>query len=41
MKTASFAELTWEDFKEWAGSRAVARGKSYRSAAEGLQPTSA
>ena len=33
----SFAELTWEDLKEWAGSRVVARGKSYRSAVEDLR----
>jgi uncharacterized Zn finger protein len=35
----TFAELTWEDLKEWAGSRVVARGKSYRSAIEDLTLT--
>lgn len=35
----AFADLTWEDLKEWAGSRVVARGKSYRSAVEDLRLT--
>jgi len=35
----TFAELTWEDLKEWAGSRVVARGKSYRSAVKDLRLT--
>lgn len=35
----TFAELTWEDLKEWAGSRVVTRGKSYRSAVEDLRLT--
>lgn len=35
----TFADLTWEDLKEWAGSRVVARGKSYRSAVEDLRLT--
>ncbi len=35
----TFAELTWEDLKEWAGSRVVARGKSYRHAVEDLRLT--
>lgn len=34
-----FADLTWEDLKEWAGSKVVARGKSYRSAVEDLRVT--
>jgi uncharacterized Zn finger protein len=33
----TFADLTWEDLKEWAGSRVVARGKSYRRAVEDLR----
>lgn len=35
----TFADLTWEDLKEWAGSRVVTRGKSYRSAVEDLRLT--
>lgn len=35
----TFANLTWEDLKEWAGSRVVTRGKSYRSAVEDLRLT--
>lgn len=35
----SFADLTWDDLKEWAGSRVVARGKSYRRAVEDLRTT--
>lgn len=33
----TFADLTWEDLKEWAGSKVVARGKSYRRAVEDLR----
>ncbi len=28
----TFADLTWEDLKEWAGTRVVGRGESYRRA---------
>ena len=35
----TFAELTWEDLKEWAGPKVVARGKSYRRAVEDLRVT--
>ena len=35
----SFDDLTWEDLKEWAGSRVVTRGKSYRRAVEDLRKT--
>jgi uncharacterized Zn finger protein len=35
----TFTDLTWEDLREWAGSRVVARGKSYRSAVEDLRLT--
>jgi uncharacterized Zn finger protein len=35
----TFDDLTWEDLKEWAGSRVVARGKSYRRAVEDLRVT--
>lgn len=35
----TFTDLTWEDLKEWAGSRVVGRGKSYRSAVEDLRLT--
>ena len=38
-KNTAFAALTWKDLKEWAGSRAVARGKSCRSAVEDLRQT--
>lgn len=31
-----FDDLTWEDLKEWAGSRVVARGKGYRRSVEDL-----
>ncbi len=36
----TFADLTWEDLKKWAGARVVGRGKSYRSAVEDLRLTS-
>ncbi len=35
----TFADLTWEDLKEWAGSKVVGRGKSYRHAVEDLRRT--
>ena len=35
----TFADLTWEDLKEWAGARVVTRGKSYRRAVEDLRAT--
>lgn len=35
----TFADLTWEDLKKWAGAKVVARGKSYRSAVEDLRVT--
>ncbi|MFO7535219.1 MAG: SWIM zinc finger family protein [Kiritimatiellia bacterium] len=35
----AFSELTWEDLSEWAGSKVVARGKSYRTAVEDLRTT--
>lgn len=31
-----FDDLTWEDLKEWAGSRVVSRGKGYRHSVEDL-----
>ena len=36
----TFADLTWEDLKEWAGQRVVTRGKGYRRAVEDLRVTS-
>lgn len=36
---ASFEDLTWEDLTAWAGSRVVARGKSYRGNVEDLSVT--
>lgn len=41
MKRAAmtFSKLTWEDLTEWAGSKVVARGKSYRSDVEDLRVT--
>ena len=35
----TFAELTWDDLNEWAGSRVVTRGKGYRRAVEDLRLT--
>lgn len=35
----TFSELTWEDLTEWAGSKVVARGKSYRNRVEDLRMT--
>jgi uncharacterized Zn finger protein len=35
----TFADLTWEDLKEWAGDRVVGRGRSYRRAVEDLRLT--
>lgn len=35
----NLTDLTWEDLKEWAGSRVVTRGKSYRRAVEDLRLT--
>lgn len=35
----TFADLTWEDLKDWAGDRVVGRGKSYRSKVEDLRVT--
>lgn len=35
----TFAELSWEDLTDWAGSRVVTRGKSYRSHVEDLRVT--
>ena len=26
-----YADLTWQDLEEWAGSRIVSRGKSYKN----------
>lgn len=34
-----FTDLTWHDLDEWAGSRVVGRGKSYRRAVEDLRTT--
>lgn len=36
---AIFEDLTWEDLTAWAGSRVVARGKSYRGNVEELSVT--
>lgn len=36
----TFADLTWEDLKEWAGSKVVTRGKGYRRAVDDLRLTS-
>lgn len=35
----NFADLTWEDLKEWAGDRVVGRGKSYKRQVEDLRVT--
>jgi len=35
----TFTDLTWEELTKWAGSRVVARGKSYRRAVEDLRVT--
>jgi uncharacterized Zn finger protein len=35
----AFTDLTWQDLDEWAGSRVVGRGKSYRHAVEDLCTT--
>jgi uncharacterized Zn finger protein len=34
-----FPDLTWDDLREWAGARVLARGKSYRRAVEDLRMT--
>ena len=36
MSDIKFEDLTWEDLNAWAGSRVVARGKSYRGNVEDL-----
>jgi uncharacterized Zn finger protein len=36
---AKFEDLTWDDLTAWAGSRVVARGKSYRGNVEDLRVT--
>lgn len=36
---AHFEDLTWDDLSAWAGSRVVARGKSYRGNVEDLSVT--
>ncbi len=36
---ANFTDLTWDDLSAWAGSRVVARGKSYRENVEDLRVT--
>ncbi|MFH1037153.1 MAG: SWIM zinc finger family protein [PVC group bacterium] len=35
----TFADLTWEDLKDWAGDRVVSRSKSYKRAVEDLRVT--
>jgi uncharacterized Zn finger protein len=35
----NFADLTWEDLKDWAGDRVVARGKGYLRRVENLRVT--
>ena len=35
----AFEDLTWDDLSEWAGSRVVTRGKSYRRQVEDLRVT--
>ena len=35
----AFSDLTWQDLDEWAGSRVVGRGKSYRRAVADLCTT--
>ena len=32
-----FEDLTWEDLQDWAGSRVVVRGKSYRNRVDALR----
>ncbi|MBI4023708.1 MAG: SWIM zinc finger family protein [Verrucomicrobia bacterium] len=35
----SFAEITWEDLEDWAGSRVVGRGRGYKSCVSDLRST--
>lgn len=38
-KPSKFADLTWQDLEEWAGSRVVSRGKSYSKRVLNLRAT--
>lgn len=38
-KATSFTDLTWEDLKEWAGTKIVSRGRSYKSSVDDLRAT--